>query len=470
MKAAPFALASAIALGGCATTTIDDNFAAIERFSRDQAGSEARWLRSETERAEMEAEVDRLLAEPLGRDDAVRLALGYSPAFQTVLAEAAATSADVSRSARLPNPTFSFERLVRSGGGERTELDIGRALSFSLLDVLLLPVRLERAELRQQQTRLQASMATLKVITDVRTAWVEAVAAAQIANYHEGVVRATSTSAELGRRMQSAGNFSRLERAREQALHADAVSTQIRARQSAVRAREALVQLLGLPPEKALALKLPERLPDLPVHPLDEETVGRAALDERLDVRRARAELEATAKDLGLTRVTSVVNGLEVAAVRNSETGERAQRGFEIELPLPLFDFGDAGRAGDQSRYLAAFNRTAQIARNATSQVRTVYDSYRNSHDLARHYRDEIVPLRKSIAEEAVLQYNGMFLSVFELLAETRSQVASVIQAIEAEREFWIAETALHATLLGTPVTPSTSQPSSAAPAPAAEH
>jgi outer membrane protein TolC len=451
MRALLPALLLAAALSGCAGVAIDDNYGELQRFARDEAGSETRWLRSQAEHDAMAAEVDRLLAQPLGADDAVRIALGYSPAFQTVLAEAAAASAAATSSARIPNPVFSFERLVRSEGGH-DELDIGRALGFSLLDVLLLPARLERAEFRQQQTRLQAASALLETVTDVRQAWIDAVAARQVARYHEEVAGAAVTGAELARRMQAAGNFSRLQRAREQALAADAAANLIRARQNATAAREALVQRLGLTPVQAEALTLPERLPELPARPTDEATVAQALVDDRLDVRIARADLAWTAKDLGLTRVTSVVNGLHVAGVRNSETGEATQRGFEIELPLPLFDFGDAARAGGEARYLAAFNRTVNIARNASSQVRTSYDGYRSAYDLARHYRDEIVPLRRSIAEEAVLHYNGMLIGVFELLADARAQVASVIQAIEAERAFWRAEAALRASLLGQPV------------------
>src|SRR5690606_36086978 len=199
---------------------------------------------------------------------------------------------------------------------------------------------------------------------------------------------------------------------------------------------------------------LPDQLPALPEAPMDEATAGAALLENRLDVRIARTDLERTAKSLGLTRVTSVVDGLHVAGVRNSETGESSQRGFEIELPLPLFDFGDAARAGSEARYLAAFNRTLEVARNASSQVRVAYDGYRSASDLARHYRDERVPLHQNITEESVLQYNGMLIGVFELLAAARSQTASVAQAIEAERDFWRADAALKASLLGQPIAP----------------
>ena len=49
------------------------------------------------------------------------------------------------------------------------------------------------------------------------------------------------------------------------------------------------------------------------------------------------------------------------------------------------------------------------------------------------------MPLRKRIADENLLRYNGMLIGVFELLADARAQIASVNASIEALRDFWIA-------------------------------
>ena len=59
------------------------------------------------------------------------------------------------------------------------------------------------------------------------------------------------------------------------------------------------------------------------------------------------------------------------------------------------------------------------------------------------------MPLRKHISEEVLLRYNGMLMSVFELLADARQQVAAVSSAIDAQRDFWLAETALNLALSG---------------------
>ncbi|MDQ6620675.1 MAG: TolC family protein [Pseudomonadota bacterium] len=443
--------AVALLLGGCATSAINENYDAASAFAKDRLGVDPRWLATDEERQQAASDTEALLAKPLGANDAVRIALGHSPAVQAVLFESAAGSASATQSARLPNPIFAFERLLRTEGGVR-ELEITRSLAVSIFDVLLLPSRLRLADYQQQQLRLRMSSDLVQAASDARQTWVRAVAAQQSVGYFEQVKAAADAGAELARRMQAAGNFNRLRRAREQAFSAEAVAQLARARQNAQSTREALVRVLGLDDAQAAALKLPERLPDLPAAPHDEKTTAQKALEQRLDVRMAKGNLEFTAREQGLTRVTSIVNGLHLGAVDNKETGRATQRGYELELPLPIFDFGDTLRARAQATYMAALNRTGQVAIDASSQVRESYSSYRTAYDLARHYRDEIVPLRKTIAEENMLRYNGMLIGVFELLADAREQIGSVVQAIDAQRDFWLADAALQAALIGRPM------------------
>ena len=137
----------------------------------------------------------------------------------------------------------------------------------------------------------------------------------------------------------------------------------------------------------------------------------------------------------------------------NTTTGARDnRRGFELDIRLPLFDWGDARRSAMNAQALAAANRYDSVTRTAGSQLRESYGAYRTAYDLARHYRDEIVPLRQAMAEENVLRYNGMLIGVFELLADSREQIASVMAAINAQQQFWLADAGLSSSLLGKPM------------------
>ena len=178
------------------------------------------------------------------------------------------------------------------------------------------------------------------------------------------------------------------------------------------------------------------------------------AVRERLDVRSAQAHAGYVADQAGVRNVMGYFDGLSLGISRNTgfdnAAGTQESRsGTELEFALPLFDWGGASRARSKAVYRQSVERVRAIAITARSEAREAYHGYRTAWDLARHYRDEVVPLRKFINEEMVLRYNGMLASVWDLLADTRAQVMSVNAAIEAQRDFWLAEADLQTTLSG---------------------
>ena len=156
--------------------------------------------------------------------------------------------------------------------------------------------------------------------------------------------------------------------------------------------------------------------------------------------------------------------------IRNSSNEAPTQRGWEIGFELPLFDWGGARVARAEAVYMQTVHRAAETAVNARSEVREAYLGYRSAYDIARHQRDEVVPLNQRIAEENVLRYNGMLIGVFELLADARNQIASVNGSIQALRDFWIAQADLDMALIGKPSLAAAAGPAIAAEAAGAGH
>ena len=130
---------------------------------------------------------------------------------------------------------------------------------------------------------------------------------------------------------------------------------------------------------------------------------------------------------------------------------------------IPIFDWGDARIAKSEHLYTQASERFREAAINARSEVRLAYQGYRSSYDIARHYRDEIVPLRKQISDEQLLLYNGMFVGVFELIADAREQVVTVNGYLDALLDYWASDTELQHALLNS-ASPSTRTASAAIP------
>ena len=442
---------AALVLAACAGVDFEQTVAETNLTAQSFTAGKLELGRSELQRQSRQELSALLLETPLSMDQAVQLALANSPAVQALLAQSWADLAAADQAGRLANPLFSFGRTRING-----ELELARLLSFGLLDILTLPQRQTISRNQVAQAKLQVSANVVDQVSQVRQAWVRAVAARETLGYANQVNRTAQASADLAKRMQQVGNFTRLQRAREHVFYADSSAQLAVAQHADIAAREELIRQLGLSDAQAAQLKLPDRLPDLPKEPRGPAEVSAAAAQQRLDVQLSRLQLDAAGRSQRLRLLNSLVD-VEVGArhdtVFDKRTGERANRnGYELGIRLPVFDWGGAQRASMNAQSLAAANRYDSVVRGASSQLRERYSAYRTAYDLARHYRDEIVPLRKTMAEENVLRYNGMLIGVFELLADTRDQIASVIAAISAQQQFWLADAALSSSLIGKPV------------------
>ncbi len=442
--------AATLVLAGCASVDIDQTLSDTNNSTAAFTQSKLMLSRTDAQRQAGGKLTTELLAKPLSMDDAVQLALANSPAVQALLAQSWADMAQANQSGRIANPLFSFERVTFG-----SELEIGRFLSFGLLDLLTLPQRQSLSKGQQAQAKVQLSANVVEHVTQVRQAWVRAVGANQSLDYARQVNTSAQASAELARRMQQVGNFNKLQRARQQVFYADATAQLATSQHAVTAAREELTRLLGLTDEQAVQLKLPERLPDLPAAPREAAAVSAKATEQRLDVQLARNQLDMAGRSQNLNLLTSLVDvelGIRRDTVFDNTEGTRTPRqGYELGIRLPIFDWGNARRDAMNAQSLAAANRYAATVRGASSHLRESYSAYRTAYDVAKHYRDEIVPLRKTMAEENVLRYNGMLIGVFELLADNRSQIASVVAAINAYQQFWLSDAALAASMIGKP-------------------
>ena len=436
------ACAATFALAGCAGFQPDGGVGEIQRDAAERLGHPVVLQSS----PEADRRVGRLLLQPLSADAAVEIALLGNPTLRARFAELRMAEADRVQAGRLPNPTFAFGRLARG-----SELEIDRGLQFDLIRLLALPLASREESTRYAQARREAVLQVLALATRTRQAWVEAVAAQQQVAYRLQVLQSAEASAELARRMVAAGNWNRLSEARQLAYRSAADEDLARSREAQVMAREQLTRLLGMSAAQG-GYTLPDRLPDLPAAPLDAAEVTRRATTERLDVEVARLDAQASAQRLGLTRATRLVDVLEVGAARNSYNDGTTERGYQIRLELPLFDWGESRTVRAEATYERSLQQAAATVLRAESELREAHARYLSRYASARRYRDEVVPLARRVSAETLLRYNAMLTGVFELLVDARAQVAAVDGALAAQRDFWLAQLDLDRALLGAPV------------------
>lgn len=436
-------LATSIALGGCATFSKDGGLDDVKSLAQQHITQEVAWPKTEAEQKIIAGRVDELLQKELDVESAVQLALFNNKGLQASLYELGISEADVVQAGRLPNPKFSM-LYARNNGDYKIE----QALTFNIFSLLTMPKMLEIERLNFEKTKQEVALDVLRLAYQTRLAYFNAVAANEQLAYSQQVKESARASAEMAKRMVKAGNWNQLELTREQGFYADAMLDELAAKQKQSAAHEVLSRLLGISVNQ---LQLQKRLPDLPKMLADTAQFEKEAFEQRLDLQAARLQVQNLAKQLGLTKTTSVINTLELgpARVLEGRRGDAYKKGVDISFELPLFDWGGAKVARAEAIYMQGVNRAANVAINAQSEIREAHSRYLTSYDIARQYHDEIVPLRKKVLDEKLLRYNGMLVSPFELFADARAQVASVKTYIEKLNEFWLADTALQMTRIG---------------------
>ena len=426
-------------LGACATLSSDGGEIDVRAQAARLLNQQATPATAEGRRQASEA----LLAKPLYTEAAVTLALLNNPRLQRQFADLRITETELVASTRLRNPSVTVARLTQG-----TEKEVERSIVVDVIGLLLSPLRTPLANQQYQNAKMVTVQSVLKLAHDTRVAYFEAIASVQRARYAADVQTAAEAGRDLARSLALAGNISRLDAAREQAFYASATASRVRAQAEAAMAQEHLIRQLGLSNDQSLTL--PETLPDLPTTPRVLHQVEQLAMDQRIDVILAKRQLESTAKALKLSKVTRFINVLELGYQKNTFSDAPKQTGVEVSLELPLFDFGSTRVAQAEAIYQHSLAQVAETAVNARSETRLAYTHYRTSYELAKHYRDEVLPLQKKITDEVLLRYNGMLISTFELLAQSQTQVDSMNAYLAALQEFWLAEAELTKSLQGT--------------------
>ena len=430
-------------LTGCVAPSAQDSFSPVAEMAKSRlAGKETRWLQSDKERQELRQVINAKLSQPLTIDDAVQIALLNNRGLQAQYAQLGIAVSDLQAVSRLPDITLSLAHLR-----EGDSLAVDRAISFDLLTLLTRPAarRLEQQNL--QHVRLSVMAEMLNLATATRRAWIEVVAAKELEASSKQTNQAAQVARDVVERLLQVGNLSRLDLLREQALYADTQAELAQAQQHVILRQAQLTALLGLWGEDA-QYRLPSTLASLPENPRADNATESTALQQRVDVLAANQSSQRLAQSLGMTRTNRFIDVLDLGYQRNSVSGQAMQKGYDISVRVPLFT-GGTRQAKAQFLYQQSLDQAADTAIRARAEVRASYSSYRLAYDTAKHYQQQVLPVRAQIAEEIMLRYNGMLLSVLDVIANARDQAQAQRAAIAAKRNFWLADSTLEAAMNG---------------------
>jgi outer membrane protein TolC len=422
----------------------------VQAAASTELGKDVVKIRDEGTAAAVASRVKALLGKPLSASSAVQIALLNNRALQAAYNELGISEAEMLEAIRPPPPTLSFQRLVGSG------FEIERQIVQNVLALLTLPRRREIAEARFRQAQARAAETTLRIAMQAARTYYRAVAANEALRFLEESRLSAEAVSDVAKQLGETGAMSKLDQAREHVFYAELSGQVATARLRQRSEREQLIRALGLWGNDT-KFRLPNALAALPSKPRSLASVEREAVSRRIDLVIARMELDILAAELGLTRKTRFINTIEVAGISKTEKDvtpegeiEKIRRhGFELELQIPIYDFGEARVRRAEETYMRAVNHLLERAVNVRSEARETYQNYRGTYDIARHYDREVLPLRKIISDETMLNYNAMIRDLFALLGEARARISANAQAIDARRDFWLASVDLHAAIVG---------------------
>ncbi len=400
-------------------------------------------------------------------DTAVQVALLNNRGLQAAYSELGMSAAEAWQQTMLENPKVSIGLL----GIGAPELVLLRAIegmvASNLLALATRDRRIDIADTRFRQAQMKAVNDTLRVASETRRAWINAVSAFEMVAYLNQAKAAADAASELAQKLGESGALSKAGQAREHAFYAELTGQVAEARLASRLAKEELTRLMGLWGSE-VDYFVPDRLPSLPKSPVRKNRIEAEALRNRVDLRIAQLELEAVAKSHGLTQATRYISDLELIggfeAEQEIETEYELVGGalektkttktvvtpqLELEFVIPIFDSGKARMRKAELAYMRAANLLAEKAVSIRSEARSGYTAYRSTYDIARHYRNAVLPLRTKIEEESLLTYNGMITNTFELLADTRARINTLLLAVNAKKQFWLADANLSAAIYG---------------------
>lgn len=370
----------------------------------------------------------KILAAPLDRDAAVKLALLLHPRVRAAYEELGIARAELVQAGLVQNPIFTGAAKFYDGG---TELEY--SISQSFLDLFMIPMRKRMAENRLAGARAKVGKNLVELVNAVRNALVD-VEAAEAALGCRKDARETSRSAfDLVKKLHAAGNVTDLDLAVEEEKLARAEMDVMSAEAHLSEMREQTNSVIGLD-SQSIHWTLAAGSVEMPKDDFDPAKVEDIAVEKSFDLSAMKAEMDAVAEEAGIEEWSTIFPEVALAAIGTRDPDGAFGPGPEIAIGLPIFDWGDAKRA----KAAAMLRRGIAEYRAATIEIRSaarrLLGRYQAVKARSEFIRSVYAPIRERIVRQTVLNYNAMQIGAIEVLEARHAELDTKIAAIEHRR------------------------------------
>lgn len=428
-----------IALSGCTSVEPAKRFPELESNVMSRAGRRVEWRQGTVADDLVDQRIAELLAQPLGADDAVQIALFNNAGLQATFEDLGIAQSEVVTAGQLRNPDiagfFRFPSSPPSGLNWNIGIDVW------LFDAFLVPIREKLAGASEDQSLLLVTQQVLRLAAETRASYYAFQAHSAAVREQEELLEVARLALDFSLTQGAAGNTDDLRIASDRSTHQQATLALLQARATERASLERLRALIGLtdrPVTWTIARDAPEPVSG---EPPEEELVA-AAMVWRLDLQAAEAEVQRQEYALELTKKWWL-STMQVGAETEQGSDGQYSTGPHFSAELPIFNQRQGEIARQEAVIRQVQRRKTSLEGQARTEVRTALQRATAARDIVALYRDEILPLRRSTLASVQDRYNSMFVGVFELLTAKSEVTAAETGYARALQDYWTARSEL---------------------------
>jgi outer membrane protein TolC len=442
MRAESLALALAAITTSCAPFSIRGDLDHVRRQTRVELSPR---LEEPAIDHETHESVRRTLSAPLGAEDAVRVAIANNRGLRATLRELGVYRGRLVQAGLVANPSVGFDLRHPNDPSQPVQVDL--SLEWDVTHSLLAPARAGVARAELEAARVRAAASVIELGFRVRTAVFSLQAAQSRLALATRALDTFAAGRDAARALTESGNTLALDRATHEAAYESARVTVAQIELDVLDRRESLQRLLSTHGDET-RWSLRDGLAPVPEAFEVERDVERRAITASLSLSSQRSALEAMARRTGLVRAEGLIPDVSMD-VHVEQDGAFWEVGGGATVRLPLFDRRQGDLLERESAFDAAIERYIGSAADLRSHARMARNRALSAHLRARQYATVIVPARRRVMEQWMLQYNAMQVGVFALLQARRDELDAQLRAVDTAREFWVAKAALDALYAG---------------------
>lgn len=386
--------------------------------------------------------VNVLLQTNLTAQSAVTIAMLNNKLLQAEFEEIGISQAELAQASRLHN--IEFAGSWRLPDAPPSYVDAEYSASADFLDLLTLPARKKIATRNLEQTKAEVADKVLQLAADTQTAFYDLQAQMELVKRLQNIVEANDAAADFAQRQFDAGDITELALHDQQApafqSHLDLMQAKVEVQSQ----REQLNRLLGLSDEQ-INWQVVNELPSLPANAISLTNLESLAVSQRFDLGAKRNQMESIAVALRLKKHTRFipVAAIGVDAEQMPDGQNVTIVGPTLDLEIPIFDQGQPAVAKLAAEFRQAKDNYAAMEINIRSEVRDAENELQAAREAVVFSQNNLLPLRRTILKETLLQYNAMQKSSFDLLVAKEDEQKAEQSDVEALRDYWIARVEL---------------------------